>query len=426
MAARCGRREKVSSQLFDLVLVADKRRLVPISNHLLPPVPQITQAEPAPAPFKRPEPLKRSSLPFTSSAPSSPIRDVPEEVRRAPSPETIARMSMVGPQIVGSSSRNGSLDRPSVSRSGSLDNGAHSPKPQRKTSLSHVELADPPRPRSPKPEADGKLDRKFKFPLKSPDAISPVSPTEQETISPKSAITSTVPSEPPSAISAVLAQEPGPASTEDALEPAIDVNGDAELPAAAEESDPVDIGKPVIGETSVEEPEAIVADVPLTSEPVQETLDSTTSPTINAHSPDDKHVAHTIDEAIADFQTAVKTPEPESLQEPEGLSAVEIDDTSVPVAADEAVAEEESGADAIANCDAEAAINGTDDQSGEEPLRVETTIEEAALASSSHDDISATAPRRVSRTPQPPQKDTTVTSDHETGEGNTMEDIDID
>jgi hypothetical protein len=138
-------------------------RLVPISNHLLPPVPQITQAEPAPAPFKRPEPLKRSSLPFTSSAPSSPIREMAENIRRSPSPETIARMSMVGPQVVGSSSRNGSLDRPTVSRKASLDTpgastgSSGSSERQRQASLpAGTEL---PRPQSPKPEADGKLDR---------------------------------------------------------------------------------------------------------------------------------------------------------------------------------------------------------------------------------------------------------------------------
>jgi hypothetical protein len=145
---------RVSTELMD--------RLVPISNHLLPPVPQITQAEPAPAPFKRPEPLKRSSLPFTSSAPSSPIRETAEGFRRSPSPETIARMSMVGPQVVGSTSRNGSLDRPTVSRKASLDTAANtsstgSGERQRQTSL--PANTEPPRPRSPKPEADGKLDR---------------------------------------------------------------------------------------------------------------------------------------------------------------------------------------------------------------------------------------------------------------------------
>jgi hypothetical protein len=140
-------------------------RLVPISNHLLPPVPQITAAEPAPAPFKRPEPLKRSSLPFTSSAPSSPIRESADVFRRSPSPETIARMSMVGPQVVGSTSRNGSLDRPTVSRKVSLDTGASASGSASTGSEERVRKAslpvttEPSRPKSPKPEADGKLDR---------------------------------------------------------------------------------------------------------------------------------------------------------------------------------------------------------------------------------------------------------------------------
>jgi hypothetical protein len=136
-------------------------RLVPISNHLLPPVPQITAAEPAPAPFKRPEPLKRSSLPFTSSAPSSPIRESADVFRRSPSPETIARMSMVGPQIMGSTSRNGSLDRPTVSRKASGDNGtsASTGSEGRVRKASLPVTTESPRPKSPKPEADGKLDR---------------------------------------------------------------------------------------------------------------------------------------------------------------------------------------------------------------------------------------------------------------------------
>lgn len=135
-------------------------RLVPISNHLLPPVPQITAVEPAPAPFKRPEPLKRSSLPFTSSAPSSPIRESADVFRRSPSPETIARMSMVGPQVVGSSSRNGSLDRPTVSRKASVDSGPTSAGAEGRVRKASLPVnTEPPRPKSPKPEADGKLDR---------------------------------------------------------------------------------------------------------------------------------------------------------------------------------------------------------------------------------------------------------------------------
>jgi hypothetical protein len=70
-------------------------------------------------------------------------------------------MSMVGPQIMGSTSRNGSLDRPTVSRKASGDNGtsasAVSEERVRKPSLPVT--AEAPRPKSPKPEADGKLDR---------------------------------------------------------------------------------------------------------------------------------------------------------------------------------------------------------------------------------------------------------------------------
>ena len=70
-------------------------------------------------------------------------------------------MSMVGPQIMGSTSRNGSLDRPTVSRQATGDNGtsasAVSEARVRKASLPVT--AEQPRPKSPKPEADGKLDR---------------------------------------------------------------------------------------------------------------------------------------------------------------------------------------------------------------------------------------------------------------------------
>ena len=70
-------------------------------------------------------------------------------------------MSMVGPQIVGSTSRNGSLDRPTVSRKVSGDNGtsasAVSEERVRKASLPVTTESS--RPKSPKPEADGKLDR---------------------------------------------------------------------------------------------------------------------------------------------------------------------------------------------------------------------------------------------------------------------------
>lgn len=112
-------------------------RLIPISNYLLPAI--APNAPVAAAPFKRPEPLKRSSLPFTSSAPGSPIR---EEPIRSPSPETIARMSMM------------SITSPIKEVRTVRDNAV----PERKEPSLPSEAEA--RPRSPKPEADGKLDRR--------------------------------------------------------------------------------------------------------------------------------------------------------------------------------------------------------------------------------------------------------------------------
>lgn len=130
-------------------------RLVPISNYLLPPPPASALSASNPAPFKRPEPLKRASLPFTSSAPSSPILERPEDIRRSPSPETIARMSMTGPGSAGGPSRGPSFEG-RRSREGSLPLALPGRRSRESTSPGEVEMT---RPRSPKPEADGKLDR---------------------------------------------------------------------------------------------------------------------------------------------------------------------------------------------------------------------------------------------------------------------------
>ena len=134
---------------------ADAIRMVPISNYLLPALPLATSVSPDPAPFRRPEPSKRSSLPFVSSVPSSPISERPEEIRRSPSPETIARMSMTGS---GSSTANRSA---SMDRAGSLSMEKSSSKsgPRRRGREASLPLEVETGRRSPKPEADGKLDR---------------------------------------------------------------------------------------------------------------------------------------------------------------------------------------------------------------------------------------------------------------------------
>jgi len=117
------------------------------------------------------------------------------------------------------------------------------------------------------------------------------------------------------------------------------------------------------------------------------------------------HVASSIDEAIADFKTAIKTPEPESVKAPETLSATEIDETTAPPESSEtteAVAEDTDNTTARANGDTKSSekVNGTEE-------------------------LSATAPRSVSASPAPPAKEM---EDHNSdqGEGTTMEEIDID
>ncbi|KAK4684918.1 chitin biosynthesis protein CHS5, partial [Tremellales sp. Uapishka_1] len=149
-----------------LQAVLESRKLVNISSYLLPtpPASSTNLAEPSTTPiFKRPPPLKRSSL-QSGSAPGSPIHEYPEEIRRSPSPETIARMSMTG-----SSGPNGRGSVPgsatSASGLGSGSGSAISAERRRSRENSLPVVDEFVRPRSPKPEADGKLDRGFKFPL---------------------------------------------------------------------------------------------------------------------------------------------------------------------------------------------------------------------------------------------------------------------
>ena len=117
--------------------------------------------------------------------------------RRAPSPETIARMSM--------NPTSPTLETPSGS--GSRQMGAPPPEtqkevtgePKRSTATAAVpnqtaeveqQAASPPRTKSPRPEANGKLDRRFKFPNSPSPPVSgststfPVSSTEAEVVAP--------------------------------------------------------------------------------------------------------------------------------------------------------------------------------------------------------------------------------------------------
>jgi hypothetical protein len=238
-----------------------------------------------------------------------------------------------------------------------------------------------------------------------------VTPNENETISPKTPLSETVPTEPQS-ISGVLTDEPTSsesathhhiASADDTLP---EVSADGPLPVNdaddADEKEETIVETPTANDTTqnveadIEVPNSISESTPIT-------IGSTAKSPETGHS--NGHIASSIDEAIADFKTAIKTPEPESVKAPETLSATEIDETSAqPELSNiiEATTEDKDKTSANANGDTKSTekVNGTEE-------------------------LSATAPRSVSASPAPPAKEV---DDHnsEQGEGTTMEEIDID
>jgi len=237
-----------------------------------------------------------------------------------------------------------------------------------------------------------------------------VTPNENETISPKTPLSETVPTEPQS-ISGVLTDEPTSskpathhrtASADDTLP---EVSADGPLPI--NDSDDTD-DKEIVAEDSPAKStdQNVEADIEVPnsiSDSASINISSTAKSPETGHS--NGHVASSIDEAIADFKTAIKTPEPESVKAPETLSATEIDETS---------AQPESSKTK------EAASEDTD----------KTTVKTSGDAKSSEkvngtEELSATAPRSVSASPAPPAKEVKDYGS-EQGEGTTMEEIDID
>ena len=237
-----------------------------------------------------------------------------------------------------------------------------------------------------------------------------MTPNENETISPKTPLSETVPTEPQS-ISGVLTDEPTssePAthhhtvSRDDTLP---EVSPDGPLPINnsedAEDKETIADDSPAKStdrttEADIEIPSHITQSTPIA-------ISSTAKSPETGHS--NGHVASSIDEAIADFKTAIKTPEPESVKAPETLSATEIDETTAQTESSHTI---------------EAASENTD----------KTTVKTNGDAKSSEkvngtEELSATAPRSVSASPVPPTKEV---EDHnsEQGEGTTMDEIDID
>ncbi|OCF77396.1 hypothetical protein I204_01384 [Kwoniella mangroviensis CBS 8886] len=326
-----------------LMAVAAERKLVPISNYLLPSLPQASTNTSDPAPFRRPSPQKRSSLPFTSSSPTSPHHENPEEIRRSPSPETIARMSM-----------HASSTRPSLSRNGSMEG-----RRSREMSLD----VDSGRPRSPKPEADGKLDRGFKFPLSSSASNSPAqSPTASDThrssspsrratapavpsiqeIPVKEGEQSTKPTieeaTPRSRQTSLPTINDVPKTSEQIVQSTVDpVGGDAVVDAIPQQSgttaeaalprrleaenevETVEVPETTPAGESTSIAEATPAIVEEPSEIPQISTASGPPPVVDEEAaPTNANAkASTIDEAVANFESAIaKTPEPEGTVEP--------------------------------------------------------------------------------------------------------------
>ncbi|WVR07603.1 hypothetical protein IAU60_004645 [Kwoniella sp. DSM 27419] len=307
-----------------LLAVAAERKQVPISNYLLPALPQMSGTSSDPAPFRRPSPQKRSSLPFTSSSPTSPHHDTPEEIRRSPSPETIARMSMTG-STTGSSRPGGSL-----SRNGSLDG-----RRSREMSLD----VDNGRPRSPKPEADGKLDRTFKFPV----SRSPAPAQRQAERAPSPGRRATAPAISPVQVGLVDKSPEGPASApltsadKEVSERAVKVEDDDISPVPDTTTGPTYLGNSEqpgsmaptgspsvvadVAETTIPQPEDTVVSAESPSGVTAAVPEAPTAPVdvvapaAPVAEPEHSPQASTFDEAIANFESAIaKTPEPESIE----------------------------------------------------------------------------------------------------------------
>ncbi|KAL7421155.1 Chitin synthase, class 5 [Cryptotrichosporon argae] len=263
-----------------LMAVATEKKLVPISSFILPAPPSQApvSSEPVP-PFRRPSPLKRSSLPLMMGSPSSPAREHAEDIARSPSPETIARMSMTGAvaSIAGSGSGSGSSSRPpSLERRASRD-----------ATLPSVPESD--RPRAAKPEADGKLDRAFRFPLKadaSPSAYSPTSTVGNTIDSPVANASDPLAANAVGSPVVAPAVPPVTATVDSSVSPVARITQGLERTTLNGEARPVVVAEP---EDTAREAGAQAEEAPVTDD-------------LPAKS------ASTIDEAIAIFSAAVHTP----------------------------------------------------------------------------------------------------------------------
>ena len=178
------------------------------------------------------------------------------------------------------------------------------------------------------------------------------------------------------------------------------------------EDEPANSARADVIPTSITEPtpEASQADIEIPNTSVSEAQPITISSPKNSPEQTHGHVASSIDEAIADFKTAIKTPEPESVKAPETLSATEIDATLAP-------------AENIVHSEQIVPV-GDVKEGVKPPVNGHKPVETASA--NGLEGVSATAPRSISTTPVPTTKADTSPSQSEHGDGTTMEDIDID
>jgi hypothetical protein len=254
----------------------------------------------------------------------------------------------------------------------------------------------------------------------SSSAEFPTSPVEEETISPRTPVSETVPADPPSGISSVLTEEPSTAEPAGIEEPTEQVVAADEKPSSpVTGSGPLPIDENVPGDETVKSPphdtsasiaeptlKVTQADIEVPNNLISETQPITfSSPKKSTETHAPTHVASSIDEAIADFQTAIKTPEPESIKGQETLSATELDATASPHETPLSASQDDKDMNTTTP-----AVNGHDF---------------SETATDGPREVSATAPRSISTTPVPPAKATSP-SQSEQGEGTTLEEIDID
>ena len=294
---------------------------------------------------------------------------------------------------------------------------------------------DKSRPRSPKPEADGKLDRAFKFPLKDP-AASPVSPTSTQ--APQSATIASISADSatadPSATSGVKVnglQASAEITSPDTAGTSSNVSAESPVATSA-------IPATVVGNGSVVAEPADLSEAPETgeepstiasSEPTDVTLADASAETSSKK-------ASTIDEAIDNFHSAVKTPSPAAASPADTeATAIEPEVPHADVHQAEPAAETPAGvtpspSEQFGDAAAEAAPEPTADTNGNAAETSPVTIQVNGGVVSV-EDIPAVAPKTAGKgigaasQQVEEESENGEVEEEEQGEGVTMDEIDL-